>query len=263
MNNRRRTLFTATGAALVLLAVPGLAWADPDFLGGQVECGSAGGPGCDVSAESGVENPGGSESGGEPAPEGTPEGAESTSAEPACEVDGPIAQCSASTGGSDEEAEEEVDLEALAYAARAAFQLSSPEISMSPSADAPVLVRVPVWMWISSDAWQEETATASVPGGSVTVTATPASVSWSMGDGTSVECESPGTAYDPQAHAPEEESPDCGHIYTSTSNDSEVTASLSWQVEWSSSDGEGGTFPALTTETSTTVRVVESSGVVT
>jgi hypothetical protein len=248
---------------MVLLAVPGLAWADPDFLGGQVECGSAGGPGCDVSAESGEGNPGGSESGGEPAPEGGPDGTASTSSEPACEVDGLSARCSATVGGGADEAEEEVDFEALAYAARAAFQLSSPEISMSPSADAPVLVRVPVWMWISSDAWHEETATASVPGGSVTVTATPASLSWSMGDGTTVECEGPGTPYDPEVHDPAESSPDCGHTFTSTSSGYEVTASLSWQVEWSSSDGEGGTFPALTTETSTTVRVVESSGVVT
>ncbi|WP_435110478.1 hypothetical protein [Nocardiopsis synnemataformans] len=233
-----------------------------EFLG-RAECGTDGGPGCDVSAESGGGNPDVSGNEGEPIPEAAPEGTGSASSEPACEVDGLSARCSATVGGGADEAEEEVDFEALAYAARAAFQLSSPEIAMSPSADAPVLVRVPVWMWISSDAWQEETATASVPGGSVTVTATPTSVSWSMGDGTTVECEGPGTAYDPDVHDPAEPSPDCGHTFTSISGGYEVTASLSWQVEWSSSDGEGGTFPALTTQTSTTVRVVESSGVVT
>ncbi|WP_236572289.1 hypothetical protein [Nocardiopsis sp. FR4] len=125
-----------------------------------------------------------------------------------------------------------------------------------------MLVRVPVWLWISSDDWQAETATASVPGGSVTVSATPASLSWSMGDGTTVECDGPGTAYDPQAHDPAQESPDCGHTYTS-SGGYDLTARVSWAVEWSSSDGGGGTMPALVTQTSTSVRVVESSGVVT
>ncbi|WP_223830230.1 hypothetical protein [Nocardiopsis quinghaiensis] len=179
-------------------------------------------------------------------------------------MDGLTARCSATVGGGGgEEAEEEVDFESLAYAAHAAFQLSSPEISMSPGADTPVLVHVPVWMWISSSDWQEETATASVPGGSVTVTATPASVSWSMGDGTTVECDGPGTAYDPQVHDPAEPSPDCGHTYTFASSSYELTARMSWEVEWSSSDGDGGTLPALETETSMNVRVVESSGVVT
>lgn len=256
---RRSLTIAVAAAAFVAVTVPASA---DEFLG-RAECGTDGGPGCDVSAESGEENPGGSAGGGEPAPEGGQDGTASTSSEPACEVDGLSARCSATVGGGADEAEEEVDFEALAYAARAAFQLSSPEISMSPSADAPVLVRVPVWMWISSDAWQEETATASVPGGSVTVTATPTSLSWSMGDGTTVECEGPGTAYDPDVHDPAESSPDCGHTFTSISSGYEVTASLSWEVEWSSSDGAGGTFPALTTETSTTVRVVESSGVVT
>lgn len=255
---RKSLTIVASTVAFVAVAVPASA---DEFLG-RAECGTDGGPGCDVSAESGEQNPGAPENSDDPAPESGSDGTAEASAEPACEVDGLTAQCSATTGGGDE-AEEEVDFEALAYAARAAFQLSSPEIAMSPSADTPVLVRVPVWMWISSENWQEETATASVPGGSVTVTATPASVSWSMGDGTTVECEGPGTAYDPQAHDPAEPSPDCGHTYTSASSAYEVTARLSWQVEWSSSGGEGGTFPALVTETSTTVRVVESSGVVT
>ena len=133
---------------------------------------------------------------------------------------------------------------------------------MSPSASAPILVRVPVWMWVPSSEWQAQSATASVPGGSVTVTATPTSVSWAMGDGTTVECDGAGTAYSPRVHDPAGESPDCGHTYTAT-GEREVTASLSWSVSWSSSDGEGGDLPPLTTTSSEEVRVIESSGVVT
>lgn len=244
-------------AFVVASVVPSLT----DEFFGRAECGTVGGPGCDVGAESGGGSPGTPGGGGTDSGDG--EGAQETSAEPACEVAGSLARCSTTVGGGGEAAEEEVDFEALAFAARAAFSLSEPSISMSPSADAPVLVRVPVWMWIDTEAWQEETATATVPGGSVTVAATPATTSWAMGDGTTVDCEGSGTAYDPAAHEPDEESPDCGHTYTSANSSYDLTASLSWEVEWSSSDGEGGALPALVTETSTSVRVIESSGVVT
>jgi hypothetical protein len=189
--------------------------------------------------------------------------------EPACEgEDGELVGCLALPqveGGEDGEAPvEEVDFEALAYQAYASFSLGSLRISMSPSAETPVLVQVPVWMWVDADDWQPETATASVPGGSVTVTATPSSVSWDMGDGQSVDCKGPGTAYDASEHDPAAASPDCGHTYTSTNGGSvDVTASMSWAVEWETSTGEGGALPDLTTETSTTVQVVESSSLVT
>ncbi|MBB5493418.1 MULTISPECIES: hypothetical protein [Nocardiopsis] len=173
-----------------------------------------------------------------------------------------MAWCSATVGGGPVggEAVPQVDYEALAYEARASLSLGTPGISMSPSADAPILVRVPVWLWV--DDWDAQSATASVPGGSVTVTATPSALSWDMGDGTTVECEGPGTAYTSRVHDPAEESPDCGHTYTSR-GDREVAASMAWSIEWSSTSGEGGSLPDLVTTSSVSVRVVESSGVVT
>ena len=83
-----------------------------------------------------------------------------------------------------------------------------------------------------------------------------------MGDGTTVSCDGAGTTYNPRVHDPDAESPDCGHTYTAT-GEREVTADLSWEVEWSTTDGDGGDLPALTTTSSEQVRVIESSGVVT
>ncbi|WP_460774112.1 hypothetical protein [Nocardiopsis nanhaiensis] len=42
-----------------------------------------------------------------------------------------------------------------------------------------------------------------------------------------------------------------------------VSVRITWSVSWSGSDGEGGGLDDLATTTTTTVRVVESSGVVT
>lgn len=259
---RRAGLIAAT--LMLLLGFSSPVFGD-DFAG-RVECGSSGGQGCDVTASSGSDGSDGTAPETPPQPETEP-GDENDSTEPVeaeCEVGDNTALCSttASTSTAGGEEAEEVDVEAVAYEARASLSIAEPQVEMSPSADAPVLVQVPVWMWIPSDDWDSESATASVPGGSVTVTATPSSVSWDMGDGTTVECDGPGTAYNPGVHDPSEPSPDCGHTYTST-GEREVVAQISWEVEWTSTDDEGGTLPALTTESSAQVRVIESSGVVT
>ena len=220
-----------------------------------MECGSSGGPGCDVTAESEDQLP------AEPPNDGgdhtTP--SDQTEAVDPCEDDGVRAWC---TSGPRVDEDEEVDLQAIAHQARASLSLDDPVIAMSPDVDTPVLVHVPVWMWIDPDHWQEQSATASVPGGSVTVTADPTSVVWQMDEGTAVECEGPGTPYEPTTHAPDAVSPDCGHTF-STTGTVQVSAQISWETQWTSSSGEGGSLPSLTTETSTSVWVIESSGVVT
>ncbi|WP_235997173.1 hypothetical protein [Nocardiopsis coralli] len=170
-------------------------------------------------------------------------------------------RCTAYVGG-DEDEDDGVDLVEVAHEARASLELEEPELAMSPSPDGPVLVHVPVWMWIDGDQWAQQSASASVPGGEVSVTAAPSSVSWQMGDGTTVDCEGPGTPFDASTHDPEESSPDCGHTYTSTGQ-VQVSAQVRWETSWESDDGEGGSLRSLTTETSQQVEVIESSGVVT
>src|SRR5699024_3387881 len=204
-------LFTV--AFVFVAAVFGAQPATADEVIGRAECGSDGGPGCDVEAESTEELPGEAP---DPGGDSGEDGGEAASSDepPPCEGDASSMRCTAYVGGDEDEDDDGVDLVGVAHQARASLELHEPELSMSPSADGPVLVHVPVWMWIDEDQWAEQSASASVPGGEVSVRAAPSSVSWQMGDGTTVDCDGPGTPFDASAHDPEESSPDCGHTYT-------------------------------------------------
>jgi hypothetical protein len=146
----------------------------------------------------------------------------------------------------------------LAQMARKQLRLPSPSIAANPAGDQ--LVNLPTWMWLSGG-WGPVSATASVPGVSVTAVATPTSVTWAMGDGSAVTCTGAGTPYkagtDPKAP-----SPDCGHVYRRSSASQPrqaypVTATVHWTVTWSGA-GQGGTFPDMTTTGNATFRVAES-----
>jgi hypothetical protein len=73
----------------------------------------------------------------------------------------------------------------LAQMAYKQLRLPTPSIAANPAGEQ--LVNLPTWMWLSSG-WGPVSATATVPGVSVTATATPTSVVWSMGDGSTVTC---------------------------------------------------------------------------
>jgi hypothetical protein len=146
----------------------------------------------------------------------------------------------------------------IARLARSQLRLPTPSMAANPSGDQ--LVNLPTWLWLSSG-WERVSATASVPGVSVTAVATPTSVAWSMGDGTTVTCAGPGTAFRPGGD-PKAPSPDCGHTYRTSSAREPgqafgVTATMRWTVTWSGA-GQGGTFPDLTTTGNTAFRVAES-----
>ena len=53
--------------------------------------------------------------------------------------------------------------------------------------------------------------------------ARPTAVTWSMGDGGSVTCDGPGTAF-PAGGDPKSASPDCGHTYRTSSAGQQVDA---------------------------------------
>jgi hypothetical protein len=151
-----------------------------------------------------------------------------------------------------------VSPEQVAQTARKQLRLPAPSIAASPPGTQ--LVRLPTWLWLSGG-WSQSSATASVPGVSVTAVASPVSVSWSMGDGTTVTCGGPGTPYQPGSD-PEASSPDCGHTYLRSSAREPrqaftVSATVQWTVTWSGA-GQTGTFPDLTTTSTATFRVAES-----
>lgn len=150
---------------------------------------------------------------------------------------------------------------ALAEAAYTQLRLPTPAIRSNPA--GPHLVNLPTWLWVDESTWGSRSATASVPGVSVTATATPTRVVWSMGDGTSFSCAGPGTPF-PAGGDPAAGSPDCGHVYRSSSAAEPdqvfvVGATVYWTVRWSGA-GQRGTFGELSTSDSTRLRVVEVAG---
>lgn len=146
------------------------------------------------------------------------------------------------------------------------LRLVAPVIAASPAVGRAQLVSLPTWLWIQSGSWAAQSATASAPGVSVTATARPVSVTWSLGDGSTVVCDGPGTPF-PSGADPRSASPDCGHTYQRSSADQpgeafRVTATVTWSVAWVGG-GESGDLPELETVGVAALRVAESQALVT
>jgi hypothetical protein len=124
------------------------------------------------------------------------------------------------------------------------------------------LTNLPTWLWINPAEWVPQSKTATVPGESVTATATPVSVTWHPGDGSTVTCQGAGTPYT-SADNPASPSPDCGHTYTTSSAGHPggaftATATITWDVTWHGAGGAGGALPPLFTTAVAAFRVAES-----
>lgn len=140
------------------------------------------------------------------------------------------------------------------------LNLGVPAIGMAPEPGKTGLVGLPVWLWLEDpgSTWAPRSATASVPGLSVTATATAVKVEWSMGDGTTVTCTTPGVVYTGQAG--DSASPECGHRYTVPSATQPggaytVTATTTWDIQWAGGGASGQL--AQTRSSSLPVRIGE------
>ncbi|MFD9735714.1 hypothetical protein [Umezawaea sp. NPDC059074] len=266
----------------VVVALAGDAPARADDIWGDVACGQLPRPGCELGAgvigHNGVESPGHNSAGT------VPGGDHVASDGPDCrnvpvDYKDPAGQQPAGEGGwfmvlcspdgKDPDshgpvwiakgAEATPTLTPAQVAQMARNRLRLPEVVIAASPSNEQLVNLPTWLWLEGG-WQQVTATAGVPGVSVTAVATPTSVTWSMGDGGSLVCETAGSAF-PTGGDPAAESPDCGYTFrTSSSGQPEdafpVTATVSWTVNWSGA-GQTGTFPNMAMSTSTSFRVAE------
>ena len=155
-----------------------------------------------------------------------------------------------------------VDPVTLAYQAIAQMQLAPPQVKSAPGVGQVGLVNMPVWLWVvkSENTWGPIEREASVPGLTVTATARVTAVNWSMGDGKTVRCEGPGTAYSKAMGV--KDSPDCGHRYRKTSREQadckyKVTATAEWDITWQSTLGHTGQI-AMTQQAATQMQIGEA-----
>jgi hypothetical protein len=137
-----------------------------------------------------------------------------------------------------------VDPAVLAQTAIDSMELTAPTVGATPlpGPDAVSLIGLPTWLWVQSPgtrSWGPITATASAGGVTTTATAKVARVVWDMGDGSTITCTNPGTAWTPAQGTGD--SPTCGYRYR-TPGQRTITATTHWQVDWSGA-GQTGTIP--------------------
>jgi len=135
------------------------------------------------------------------------------------------------------------------------LHLPRPGIRVNPQPPATQLVFLPTWLWLDDASWDARSATAAVPGLSVTATAKPARLVFSTGDGTSMSCRGPGTAWT-AGMDPDAASPDCGHIYTEPGSYA-VNGTVTWHITWAGA-GQTGTVPDLTTTSTLALTVTDA-----
>ncbi|MDZ7674593.1 MAG: hypothetical protein U5K30_05945 [Acidimicrobiales bacterium] len=152
-----------------------------------------------------------------------------------------------------------IDPAELARRARDQLDIRYPEPRTSPAFTIDQIVGIDTWLWIDPAAWEPISATASIPGLAVSATATPHHVTWDLGDGTTVTCHGPGTPYD-DSRPPSEQSTDCSHLYQDAGAHT-ASATITWTVEWSATDGTGGPLADANRTTEFPMTVVERQAV--
>ncbi len=153
-----------------------------------------------------------------------------------------------------------IDSATLARRAFAELPLVYPRPRTAPPVTVMQLVGVPTWLWVDQGDWQTMSATASIVGLSATVTAQPTKVVWTMGDGSTVTCEGPGTAYDPSV-PDSAQSTDCSHTYQHDGAYT-VLATIVWTVSWTATNGQGGTLPNVQRSTQFSLDVEQRQAVI-
>jgi len=164
-----------------------------------------------------------------------------------------------------------VDPRSVALQAENSLTLPSPSISFNPPTNA--VVNLATWLWIDPVIWHAYSVSATVGSVSATATALPVSVTWSMGDGSSVDCPGPGSAYQPALPATAQTT-DCSYSYSTTSagqpsanGDPDqgafvVSATVDWDVSWTAQGAVGGgNLPGLTTTSHVPLRVIQVESV--
>ena len=166
----------------------------------------------------------------------------------------------------------------LAQAAYGLLQLPMPKPSHYPNGILKenghpyTLVNANTWFWTDPSTWTPVSRTVSAGAVSATATATPVTLGFTPGDGGhTVTCQGPGTEF--KATTATWVSPEnpqgCSYRYPNSSygvgGDDQVTATytITWKVTWSGSDGTGGTFNNLQTQTTSRFSVAELLTVVT
>ena len=157
------------------------------------------------------------------------------------------------------------DAELLVTSAESQLTLDVPDVATSPPRGGTQLVAIPIWFWIENS--QPTATTATIPGLSATLTATPATTHIAITGGTgpatadniTINCPDGGTPwvedrYDPWAHS------NCSHPFDW--NDTyTINATVDWNLTWTATNGQAGTLPTTTRTTTFTLTIHQAQAV--
>ena len=145
----------------------------------------------------------------------------------------------------------------LVAQAMARLTIALPDVATSPPRSGVQLVGVPVWFWVNN--YRPIRVTATIPGLSATLTATPTKTVITPGDDTSVTCAGPGVKYDPTLSYKDQEST-CSHVYDQHGPYS-AAVTVTWALTWTATDGQTGALPAANRVTRFPLRIQEAEAV--
>lgn len=163
--------------------------------------------------------------------------------------------------------------EILAQAAYNALDIPTTDVTLAPTGDSKV--NLATWIWNGGHSFKPVNVTASLSAGGTTISATTTArpVSLHIKPGTSEATVQPGSGEcainaDGSIGAPyvagsDGKNPPCGVTYLRSSGQGTYTleASITWEVSWTGSNGQGGNLPSGTFTTTRNVTVQEIQAV--
>ncbi len=147
----------------------------------------------------------------------------------------------------------------VAVSARDRLALPLPDARFAPPDGADQLVGFATWLWIDAAQWHGLSTSVMVPGVAATVRARPVALTWRTGDGDVVACDGSGTPYRTEVPDRDQQS-GCTHTYLAT-GDVTATVTVHWQLDWSATTGQQGTFGLVDRTTTVPLHVVQVQAV--
>jgi len=135
-----------------------------------------------------------------------------------------------------------VDPVAIANQLRVSLPYELADAKIAPPPTYHTYISYKNWLWVESDHWHAVTASRSVGGATVTLTATPSYTSWDMGNSDTVSCVGPGREW--VKGMPEDAPTNCSYAYDSMENPEgdtwTVTARINYTLAWTCTGNCGG-----------------------
>jgi hypothetical protein len=153
-------------------------------------------------------------------------------------------------------------------------EITVPETRIKLSPSGRQKVNLPTWIWMDAERLEPVTVRAALPGTGIWAQTTAEPVALTLEAGTDEAAFFPPSARcpvqngrigEPYTRGRSEDDPPCGLVYeraTHSSGSFELKASLTWEVSWRGSDGNGGELPEGVFETTRNVVVQEVQTIV-